>query len=105
SGAASPEVGFGNLKERTGAGTATAAQTPAGTAVVEQPMNARDLAFSQRVWLALMRGSAARGSVVPPPVVNGLQISSLNGVVTLRGVVNNEMQRLSLQAGVQQIAG
>jgi len=71
-----------------------------------------DMALAQQIRTQLIMGrgrNAVNGTpaagVIPPQGLAGVQISSLNGVVTLRGRVNTEGERRLLENQIRSMTG
>jgi len=71
-----------------------------------------DMALAQQIRTQLImgrnngvNGASTAAGVIPPQGLAGVQISSLNGVVTLRGRVNTEAERRLLENQIRGMTG
>jgi hypothetical protein len=69
-----------------------------------------DMALAQQIRTQLIMGRNIPGvngtsAVIPPQGLAGVQISALNGVVTLRGRVNSEGERRLLENQIRAVTG
>jgi len=99
---------------QTGVTGARGAATPGqlGTPGSLGTMAPADMALTQQIRAQLLMGrntgtanGALTGGTIPPQTLSGVQISALNGVVTLRGRVNTEADRRLLEDRIRRLNG